>query len=286
MELLLLSIHLLIHKIRFKIPAASSPKTSPNMSKTSSPAARDAFFAELMRQIPEEHRETFEADPDFKNAPPGIEETGSAALFAVPQVDRYMCVTQRTLSAIVVGMVDSIPRWKKGQVVNWAARKGGYPSPAHAKYATYKLAQAADEWNSHNVGVTFKWVSRINDAAFVLEYGGNKADVLAEAFFPNSDPLNSVFVYKTAFTQESLPILKNIFLHELGHVIGLRHEFALEEEESWAAVRFGTPNAISVMSYTFPPTIQTSDIEDTKNFYDFAGDQIGGINIVDWEADN
>ena len=84
-----------------------------------------------------------------------------------------------------------------------------------------------------------------------------------------------------------MPILKNIFLHELGHVIGLRHEFALsEEEESWAAVRFGTPNPISVMSYTFPPNIQQSDIDDTRRFYNFAGNEIGGIHIVDWEADN
>jgi hypothetical protein len=255
------------------------------MPETSSSTAREAFFAQLTDQIPDENRETFPADPQFKKAPPGINETGPAALFAVPQVGSYMCVTQRTLSSIIIGMGKSIPRWKKGKV-KWAALKVGYPSLAHASYATYKLAQAADEWNSHNIGVTFEWVSRIDDAAFVLEYGGKKGNVLAEAFFPNSDPLNNLFVYKGAFTQENLPILKNIFLHELGHVLGLRHEFALKEEESWAAVRFGTANPISVMSYTFPPTIQQSDVADTKEFYDYAGNEIGGINIIDWEADN
>ena len=195
-----------------------------------------------------------------------------------------MCTTQRTLSSIVIGMGNSIPRWKKDQVVKWAALKVGYPSEAHARYATYKLAQAADDWNKCEVGVTFEWVSSIDDATFVLEYGGNKDNVLAEAFFPNSDPLSSLFVYKRAFTRENLPILKNIFLHELGHVIGLRHEFALEREKSWAAVRFGTPNPVSVMSYTSPPTIQDSHKRDTRVFYDYDGNAIGGIEIIDWEA--
>ena len=256
------------------------------MAETSNVSAREAFFAQLKSQIPEENRETFEADPKFDNAPPDFEAADPAALSAAAQAGSYICATQRAISSILIGMGNSIPRWKKGQVVNWAALKAGYPSPAHASYATYKLAEAADEWNSHNLGVTFQWVTKLDDAAFVLEYGGNKGNVLAESFFPNSDPLSSLFVYAGAFTTESLPILKNIFLHELGHVIGLRHEFALTKEESWAAVRFGTPNPKSIMSYTFPPTIQRSDIEDTREFYNFAGNQIGGIRIVDWKADN
>ncbi|KAH6842170.1 hypothetical protein B0I37DRAFT_193461 [Chaetomium sp. MPI-CAGE-AT-0009] len=254
------------------------------MSGTAHPTARDIFLAKLMEEIPAENRQTFDADPRFENAPPGIDETGPAALFAVPQVSSYMCTTQRTLSSIVIGMGNSIPRWKKHQEIKWAALKVGYPSEAHARYATYKLAQATKDWNDCEVGVTFKWVSSIDEATFVLEYGGNKGNVLAEAFFPNSDPLSSLFVYKSAFTQENLPILKNIFLHELGHVLGLRHEFALESEKSWAALRFGTPNPVSVMSYTFPPTIQDSDKEDTKLFYSYDRNAIGGIEIIDWVA--
>ena len=256
------------------------------MTETGNLTAREAFFAQLRTQIPQEDRQTFQADPNFDNAPPGFEEAGPAALAAAAHAGNYICATQRTLSSIIIGMGNTIPRWRRGQIVNWAALKVGYPTPAHASYATYKLAQAANEWNSHNLGVTFKWVTNLDEAAFVLEYGGNKGNVLAESFFPNNDPLSSLFVYTGAFTEESRPILKNIFLHELGHVMGLRHEFALTEEESWAAVRFGTPNPRSVMSYAFPPTIQQSDIDDTRAFYNFAENEIGGIHIVDWDANN
>ena len=120
----------------------------------------------------------------------------------------------------------------------------------------------------------------------MLEYGGNKGNVLAEAFFPNKDPLNSLFVYKGAFSPGVLPIQHNVFLHELGHVIGQRHEFALSSEKTLAALLFGTPNDDSVMSYKFPPTIQSSDIEDTKAFYQYTGQDIGGLAIIDYEADN
>jgi hypothetical protein len=252
---------------------------------------RKAFIKKLLEVIPEENRNTFNADPEFAHAPPGMSKADEAASLIVPQSGSYTCVTQGPPTSIVVGLVDEIPRWKPrkdGQpvVVNWAALKAGYPSEAHARYATYSLAQATNEWNSHKVGVTFQWVTKIEDAAFVLEYGGYKGTVLASAFFPNKDPLSSLFVYKGSFTETALPYLRNIFLHELGHVLGLRHEFALEKETLWAAVRFGRVNPSSVMSYNFPPNIQPSDVDDTRDFNRYKEDQIGGRMIADYEPDN
>jgi hypothetical protein len=261
---------------------SSQPPPQPGICSN----IRNDFFRKLCEEIPEKDRETFDADPNFTMAPPGISKNDSTARLAVPQTNGYKCTTQKTISRIVIGLGDSIPRWNKDATIKWAAAKTGYPSNDHARYATYRFAQAANDWNSHRVGVTFEWVTDIKQATFLLEYGGSKGDVLAEAFFPNSEPLNVLFVYKGALQPSNLDYLKNVFLHELGHVLGLRHEFALEKEGTVRAVRFGTVNPLSVMSYTFPPNIQPSDEKDTKDFYDFDGKEIGGLTMVEWKPGN
>ncbi|EXJ65627.1 uncharacterized protein A1O5_11154 [Cladophialophora psammophila CBS 110553] len=162
-----------------------------------------------------------------------------------------------------------------GSTINFAASATGYPTPGDAVYAAKQLRKAAAEWNSHNVGVSFNWVSDVDDAAFVLAYGGDKEGVLASAFFPNAKVLNTPWVYCSAFDKTveeggwtNHSIMKNVFLHELGHVLGLRHEFALDPAlYKGGAFRMGTTNPRSVMSYEFPPKIQDSNVLDTSAFY-------------------
>lgn len=59
-----------------------------------------------------------------------------------------------------VGLFGTIPRWVKGSVINFAAYAGGYPAAGDAVYAAQQLNKAALYWNSLDVGVAFKWVSR------------------------------------------------------------------------------------------------------------------------------
>lgn len=187
--------------------------------------------------------------------------------------DHYNCVTERfdpsSVASILVGLFTEIPRWKYGSTINFAAYAGGYPQPGDAQFAALRLWEATQQWNSYDLGVKFAWVGKLEDATFVLEYGGDKGSVLASAFFPNSQPLNTLFVYQLALSTEKWRgTLKNIFLHELGHTLGLRHEFALDPDR-WegGAVVYGSRNPSSVMSYVFPPQVQQSDITDTKTFY-------------------
>jgi len=263
------------------------------MSATPAAAsAREVLLAALKEKLPEEEFATFEADPEFKNVPEGFNALSSPLLLADPEA-KYPCATQRKLSpfsskgAIVVGLGPQIPRWHKGDIIKYATKKTGYPSRTHAQVAAYKLAEAVAEWNSYNVGVKFEWVTKIDDACFVLEYGGAMGGVLAEAFFPDEEPIHAMYVYQRSFMPDNQRIQKNIFLHELGHVIGLRHEFALERERDTPAVRFGAENKDSVMGYTLPPTIQQSDIVDTKAFYELPenGD-IEGVPIAAYTPDN
>jgi len=200
---------------------------------------------------------------------------------------KYHCVTQRPDGSFIpntdpfkiqVGLGGVIPRWNRSPPkVQFAAYAGGYPSPDHATYAAYRLNEAAQEWNGLSLGIEFQWVTNLEDAAFVLTYGGDGGDTLASAFFPNEDDLSVLYVYKKAFESGIMNHMTNIFLHELGHVLGLRHEFAPEVES--ASVQIGPRNPHSVMSYNFPPVIQPSDVTSTKWFYQYTGGTINGVPL-------
>jgi len=83
------------------------------------------------------------------------------------------------VASILVGLSQRSPRWKYGSTINFAAYAGGYPQPGDALFAALRLWEAAQQWNSYDLGVKFVWVGTLEDAAFVLEYGGNKGNVLA-----------------------------------------------------------------------------------------------------------
>lgn len=88
---------------------------------------------------------------------------------------------------------------------------------------------------------------------------------LAQAFFSSSD-LNDrrLIMCELAFEQKYIGSLFNIFCHELGHILGLRHEFAdtHPSERQLASVPFGERNPLSVINYFNHPRefwIQGSD---------------------------
>ncbi|KAL4746979.1 hypothetical protein BDW72DRAFT_183813 [Aspergillus terricola var. indicus] len=220
--------------------------------------------------------------------PPGFEDLQqSLASSTATAPARYTCSTDKPLpvtlrnintsAALQAGFGGALLRWARDppQTVNYAAFSNGYPRPGLALVAANALRDAADEWNKLDLGVKFKWVEKIEQASFVLSYAGNQGNVLAEAFFPNENDLSCLNVYSAAFQPGTVQYLKNIFLHELGHVLGFRHEFAPELEKEEESVQLGPRNPLSVMGYEFPPQIQTTDKESAKAFYMFPGNSLG-----------
>ncbi len=66
------------------------------------------------------------------------------------------------------------------------------------------------------------------------------AHVLAEVFFPNDGDPNSrtLYVYALAFAEKHKKNPANFFSHEIGHITGLRHEFAPDREAAcWSSYR-------------------------------------------------
>lgn len=157
----------------------------------------------------------------------------------------------------------------------------------HAEYAAEALKAAASLWNERKIGVQFKEVANHEPATFRLVYDHQQLqdDLLANAFLPNEVQTGKprLTVYPLAFCKERdyYNYLTNVFCHELGHVLGLRHEF---KESFDPSVRWGKENGSSVMNYFVHPSefsIQRTDYKDLRRFYASKGTQYKGFSIVD-----
>lgn len=211
--------------------------------------------------------------------------------------------------AINVGIDDPhwgriVPRWEVSQgkttllyyVDASTFQLHGLPDTEVA-FAANALQEAADAWNSLNLGIAFSQATSRAETNFALIYeknGVQTGDRLAEAFFPQ-DPNQYVIVSDLGLHAKNRNILRNVFLHELGHILGLRHEFALDKqqqlqlglkrpEDPQGAVQFQNRNPQSVMNYGAIPSLQNSDITAIKAFYMLkTGHLLGGSPVVDFK---
>lgn len=163
---------------------------------------------------------------------------------------------------------------------------GSFLSQELAAHASKCLEEAARQWNRGNVGVQFQKVADGEKAVFQLEYSiideGNRTR-LAHAFMPGPQwSLQKFWVYKLAFNKDCCSSMTNIFCHELGHILGLRHEFSLERENTCSSVQWGPRNSLSIMShYSKSLHMEETDISELKRFYEFRGKEYKDFDIID-----
>ena len=201
------------------------------------------------------------------------------------------CITQKnhTTDELFLGKYqDTLFLWENGSKINWTARADGYLSKNDALYAARACYTAAEAWNKVLDGrVQFVYVDSFDDACFQLAYGGvHPGGVLAVAFTPDShnNMLNDVIVYQGQLEGTYRDQIANTFAHELGHVLGLRHEHAQDKptapgtywggraEDSKASgyesILFGSRNPYSIMGYYTAMKIQDTDVKDVRAAYD------------------
>ncbi len=89
--------------------------------------------------------------------------------------------------------------------------------------------------------------------------------VLASAFFPDAGR-HELTIYPQLFTQSREERVET-FVHELGHVFGLRHFFALVRETAWPAEVFGTHEPFTIMNYGSQSVLTDADRADLTRLY-------------------
>jgi hypothetical protein len=171
-------------------------------------------------------------------------------------------------SADLVGMTqgNKIVRWAPGVELSYCVLRQTFTSGGEDGYQLVvdSVGRAALDWEK-TCGVKFAYKSELDDsdslrpegALFVVREFDAAAQFIAAAFFPN-DPLNRRRVLvDPSFYDPDLGFDKvGVLRHELGHVLGFRHEqirseapAACPDEDVYDTLNLGDYDPRSVMHY-------------------------------------
>lgn len=89
---------------------------------------------------------------------------------------------------------------------------------------------------------------------------------LARAFFPDAGR-HELVIYPKMFEQDEREQVETL-IHELGHVFGLRHFFAVVYEGAFPSVIFGTHDKFTIMNYGAESRLTETDKADLKRLYE------------------
>ncbi|KAI0868115.1 hypothetical protein GGS24DRAFT_483314 [Hypoxylon argillaceum] len=214
-----------------------------------------------------------------------------------PKAGTYHCATQQRTSGTTRARIGSdgyIPRWQKGSTIRYIVCDESFKNSSLATIAAARAVEATSMWEG--IGVKFEQVHRNRAATFQIMYldlpDDHDPNVCAESFFPRAGT-GTLFIYKFALEEANMDYLANILAHEVGHILGLRHEFAGDiicerpkKTMEQGSVLWGEKNAMSVMNYYSHPslhTVQEQDLKELKSFYDFTGKSYAKLTIRDFK---
>lgn len=178
-------------------------------------------------------------------------------------------------SIVVDASEGFIPLWVSDSILRWRFRERSmdyFASPAAAKIEIRNLfADALLAWGTA-APVKFKEDDDLWDFELVMrnadQCNPGGGCVLASAFFPDSGR-HELEMYPKMFTQTRKEQV-DTFIHEIGHVFGLRHFFANISETAWPVEIFGTHSQFSIMNYGALSELTTDDKDDLRHLYQLA----------------
>lgn len=163
-----------------------------------------------------------------------------------------------------------IPLWDENVTLNWRFDKSMdtfFTNPNMEKARIIKLfAEAVLAWEDA-CPVKFSQNDDLWDFEITVlpDRCNEHGCVLASAFFPQQGQ-DRLVIYPKLFTQPYHEQVETL-IHELGHIFGLRHFFALTHEKEWGAEVFGKHEPFSIMNYGDESSLTATDKADLKELY-------------------
>jgi hypothetical protein len=167
-----------------------------------------------------------------------------------------------------------IPLWTSGTILRWRFSERSminFIDPDSAKGEIRKLfGEALLSWGTASP-IKFTEDNDAWDFEIVMR-GADQCNsagcVLASAFFPDAGRHEFV-LYPKMFNQIKKEQV-DTFIHEIGHIFGLRHFFANISELSFPSEIFGVHDKFSIMNYGNLSELTENDKKDLKNLYQMA----------------
>ncbi|TAZ68239.1 matrixin family metalloprotease [Rhizobium ruizarguesonis] len=178
------------------------------------------------------------------------------------------------LEIVVDASEGFVPLWGPSTTLRWRFQERSFQvlrDPAAAKQAvTQLIAEAILLWGDA-APVKFAYRDDAWDFEVVMRNADdctNSGCVLASAFFPDAGQ-HQMTIYPQMFTQNHTEQVETM-AHEIGHVFGLRHFFAVLNETAWPAEIFGTHDKFSIMNYGDASRMTDADRADLRKLYERA----------------
>jgi hypothetical protein len=204
----------------------------------------------------------------------------------------YTCMTQypcqasiRALSLHITGPGNLIARWAHGSKLSYFVSSNGLNDDLHERIKS-GMKGAADHWRTTGINVSFEETLVEVDAVFLVELDPKlDTSVFAKAFFPGDD--RQVLDISPVLLEEKYEKhVDNILCHELGHVLGLRHEFQYVTEQNiyhYPAPMFDHDSIMNCENVKDLASFTLSNLDrvNTHRFYDLPAGPHSGFTIKD-----
>jgi len=164
-----------------------------------------------------------------------------------------------------------VPLWAKGVTLHWRFRESSFQhfvNPTAAKAAVEQLFREGVQAWRDAAPIRFKRTTDVWDFEVVMRAQDNcnaSGCVLASAFFPDAGR-HQLVVYPRMFQQTRAEQVETM-AHEVGHIFGLRHFFAIVKETGFPAEIFGTHVKFTIMNYGDDSKLTPADRADLKTLY-------------------